>query len=284
MKSSFIIFCISFFSIQASVSQKIGIKDSIILNEVVVQKEISRRKIKEILKKINYNLKNNYYLGTKNYTTEYSTIKNSKDTLLNHKGLLNLDTYILHQKNLENLFLNSSNILFNKSITAFSRFEPSNSANNWLALSLFYDSLHVLNFDFFDINWGYKYKIVTVGNVSTVKFTASKYFTGQFSFDKLSYNLIQIDFHNTNPYYYNIHGLANDLIGIEFESKWKYNKVSIQLDFKEILNNKLVIEKVNAMQELTEFQFKRYSIDSKSVIDRSKNISFTCNLKMKFLE
>jgi hypothetical protein len=274
------------FAFQFCFSQENSIpKDTIGLHEVIIPKEVSRKEMKTILKKIKYNLNNNYYQGFKNYQTNHLSVKNDKDTLVNQKTVNNLDLRILSQSNLEQLLLNSPNNPFKTNTSLYSRFQTNNiNSNYWLALSIFYDSLHVLNFDFFDLSWNYKYKIIKVGNITTVSFTASKYFSGNFSFNNTNYNLIQIDFKNTSPYYYNQYGLQNNSSEIEFESHWIYNNVSFLLDFKETPEGKLILAKLDAMQELTQFEFKRYLPQPKRVIDQDKNIKFYTILNMKILE
>ncbi len=274
------------FAFQFCFSQENTIpKDTVGLHEVIIPKEVSRKEMRIILKKIKYNLTNNYHQGFKNYQTNHLSVKNDKDTLVNQKMLNKLDLRILNQSNLEQLLLGSPNNPFKTNTSPYSRFQTNDTNSNyWLALSIFYDSLHVLNFDFFDLSWNYKYKIIKVDNITTISFTASKYFSGNFSFNSTNYNLIQIDFKNTSPYHYNQYGYQNNSSEIEFESHWIYNNVSFLLDFKETPGGKLILAKLDAMQELTQFEFKRYLPQPKRVIDQDKNIKFYTILNMKILE
>ena len=115
-------------------------------------------------------------------------------------------------------------------------------------------------------------------------FTANRFYSGYFSFNNTNYYLIRIAFKNTIPYDYYSWGYQNNSFGFEFKSQWKYNKVTILLDFTTTLGGKLLLRRLNALQELTQFQFKRYFPDSNRVIDQDKDIKFYTTLNMKFLE
>lgn len=273
-------------SLQFCFSQEKSISnDTIGLHEVIVPRDINRKEMKIILKNIRYNLIYNYHQGyNKNYQTNLLSIKNDSDTLVNSKKINNMDVKNLSQSNLERLFLYTPNNSFKMYILPYSKFETEDSkSNHWLALSIFYDSLHVLNFDFFDLSWNYKYKMIKVGNVTTVYFKANKYFSGDFSFNNTNYRLIQIDFKNSSPYNFNQYGYQNNSSEYEFESHWIYNKVSFQLNFKETHEGKLIVEKLDAMQEITQFKYKRYLPNPQRVIDQDKNIKFYTTLNMRLL-
>lgn len=261
------------------------IKDTIGLNEVIIKKESNRKQIIAIIKKIKNNLRNNYDLNSHNYTTEHFSIKDDKDTLVNRKMINNLDFKILSQSNIKSLLLNSPKNPFHTDTSPYSRFQTSASNSDyWLALSIFYDSLHVLDFDFFDTSRSYKYKISKEEDITTVTFTAYRYYSGYFSFNNTNYNLIRIAFKNTIPYDYYSWGYQNNSMDFEFKSQWKYNRVTILLDFTTSQEGKLLLAKLNAMQELTQFEFKRYFPDSKRVIDQDRNIKFYTTLNMRILE
>ena len=70
----------------------------------------------------------------------------------------------------------------------------------------------------------------------------------------------------------------------EFKSQWKYNRVTVLLNFITTQEGKLLLSKLNAMQELTQFQFKRYLPDSNRVIDQDRNIKFYTTLNMRILK
>ena len=260
-------------------------KDTIGLNEVIIKKESNRKEIKRIITKIKDNLWNNYNVGTLNYLTEHFSVKDDKDTLVNRKMVNNLDLKILSQSNIKSLLLDSPKNPFHTNTSPYSRFQTNASNSDyWLALSIFYDSLHVLEFDFFDTSRSYKYQISKEENITTVTFTANRYYSGYFSFNNSNYNLIRIAFKNTIPYDYYSWGYQNNSFNFEFKSQWKYNRVTILLDFTTTPEGKLLLAKLNAMQELTQFQFKRYFPDSNRVIDQDKNIKFYTTLNMRILE
>jgi hypothetical protein len=287
MKKSYPLFIIlTLFTFQFCFSQENTItKDTIGLNEVIIKKESNRKQIIAIIKKIKNNLRNNYDLNSHNYTTEHFSIKDHKDTLVNRKMINNLDLKILSQSNLESILLNSSKNPFHTNTSPYFRFEPSATNDNyWLALSIFYDSLHVLDFDFFDTSRSYKYQISKEENITTVTFTANRYYSGYFSFNNTNYNLIRIAFKNTQPYSYYINAYEGKKNNNVFESQWKYNRVTILLDFTTTPEGKLLLAKLNAMQELTQFQFKRYLLDPKRIVDQDKNIKFYTTLNMRILE
>ncbi len=284
LRLSFIL--LSLFAFQFCFSQENTItKDTIGLNEVIIKKESNRKEIIGIIKKIKYNVRNNYNQGALNYLTEHFSVKDDKDTLVNRKMINNLDLKILSQSNIKSLLLDSPENPFHTDTSPYSRFQTTASNSDyWLALSIFYDSLHVLDFDFFDTSRSYKYQISKEEDITTVTFTANRYYSGYFSFNNTNYYLIRIAFKNTIPYDYYSWGYQNNSFGFEFKSQWKYNKVTILLDFTTTLGGKLLLRRLNALQELTQFQFKRYFPDSNRVIDQDKDIKFYTTLNMKFLE
>lgn len=257
--------------------------DTINLNEVIVKKEYNRKEIKAIINKIKQNLKGNYTTDKLNYQTNHFSVKDDKDTLVNRKTINNLNAKYLNQTNIFSMLLDDPTNPFHTDTTPYSRFIPiAISSQYWLALSIFYDSLHVINFNFFENISNYTYKISKLDNVTKVTFTASRFYNGYFTFNNSNYNLIRIAFVNTKPYDYYSWGYEGNLF--EFESHWKYNKVTILLDFAETDEGKLLLTKLDAMEELTQFEFKRYLPNSKRVIDQGRNIKFYTTLNMRILE
>lgn len=285
MKKLFLLL-IFFNYFQICYSQEINLmKDTIGLNEVIVKKESNRKEIISIIKKIKNNLRNNYDLNYQNYITEHFSLKDDKDTLINRKMINNLNLKILSYTNIKSNLLNSPNNPFHVDNSPYFRFQSSDSNSDyWLALSIFYDSLKVIDFDFFDTSRGYKYSISIEEEITTVKFSSSRYYSGYFSFNNINYNLIRIAFKNTIPYDYYSWGYHNNSMNFEFKSQWKYNRVTILLDFISTQEGKLLLSKLNAMQELTQFQFKRFLSDSNQIIDQDRNIKFYTTLSMKILE
>lgn len=283
MEKSFC-FLVLICSFQCCFSQERSIfKDTIGLNEVIVKKELNRKEIIEIIKKIKHNLKENYNLNPINYLTNHFSVKDEKDTLVNRKTINNLNAKYLNQTNIFSMLLDDPTNPFHTDTTPYSRFIPiAISSQYWLALSIFYDSLHVINFNFFENISNYTYKISKLDNVTKVTFTASRFYNGYFTFNNSNYNLIRIAFVNTKPYDYYSWGYEGNLF--EFESHWKYNKVTILLDFAETDEGKLLLTKLDAMEELTQFEFKRYLPNSKRVIDQGRNIKFYTTLNMRILE
>lgn len=258
-------------------------KDTISLNEIVITKGNIRKDMMSIIKKIKHNLKENYNLNPINYLTNHFSVKDDKDTLVNRKIINNLNAKYLNQTNIFSMLLDDPTNPFHTDTTPYSRFIPiAISSQYWLALSIFYDSLHVINFNFFENISNYTYKISKLDNVTKVTFTASRFYNGYFTFNNSNYNLIRIAFVNTKPYDYYSWGYEGNLF--EFESHWKYNKVTILLDFAETDEGKLLLTKLDAMEELTQFEFKRYLPNSKRVIDQGRNIKFYTTLNMRILE
>ena len=284
LRLSFIL--LSLFTFQFCFSQENTItKDTIGLNEVIIKKESNRKEIIGIIKKIKYNVRNNYNQGALNYLTEHFSVKDDKDTLVNRKMINNLDLKILSQSNIKSLLLDSPENPFHTDTSPYSRFQTTASNSDyWLALSIFYDSLHVLDFDFFDTSRSYKYQISKEEDITTVTFTANRYYSGYFSFNNTNYNLIRIAFRNTKPFDWYYWGLEGNPQYFEFYSHWKYDKVTILLDFAETDKGRLLLTKLDAMEELTQFEFKRYFPGSKRVIDQDKNIKFYTTLNMRILE
>jgi hypothetical protein len=284
MKKNYILL-ILLCSFQFCFSQKTDLaKDTIGLNEVIIKKESNRKEIIKIIKKIKYNLRNNYNLGALNYLTEHFSLKDDKDTLVNRKIVNNLDLKVLSQSNIKSILLDSPKNPFHTDTSPYYRFEPIATNNDhWLALLIFYDSLHVIDFDFFDASRGYKYKISREGDITKVNFTAKNYYSGYFSFNNTNYNLMRIAFKNTQPYSCYTDAYEGNERNIVFESQWKFNRVTILLDFKTTQEDKLLLTKLNAMQELTQFEFKKYLPDSKTVIDQGSNMKFYTTLNMRAL-
>ena len=277
---------VTLFILQFCFSQeKTVIKDTIGLNEVIIKKESNKNEIKRIITKIKYNLWNNYSEDALNYLTEHFSVKDDKDTLVNRKMINNLNLKILSQSNIKSLLLNSPKNPFHTDTSPYSRFQTSASNSDyWLALSIFYDSLHVLDFDFFDASRSYKYKISKEDDITKVTFTANRYYSGYFSFNNTNYNLIRIAFKNTIPYNYYSWGYQNNSFDFEFKSQWKYNKVTVLLDFTTTQEGRLLLTKCNAMQELTQFEFKRFLPDSNRIVDQDRNVKFYTTLNMRILE
>ncbi|WP_218043747.1 hypothetical protein, partial [Flavobacterium gawalongense] len=253
------------------------------LKEVIIgQKESNRKEMIAILKKIKYNLRENYEQRDINYLTNHFVLKDNKDTLVNRRMLNTLNIKVLSKNNIQWMLNNDSNKSFNTDISAYSRFEPEITEDHWFAFLAYYDSLNVIDFDFFNISNNYKYQISKDTDITTVKFTASRFHSGYFTFSNNNYNLIRIVFMNTKPYNFYVYGWQGNERHLEFTTKWKYNKEIIKLDFTETNNGKLLLVKLDAMEELTNFEFKRYN-DSKRIIDNGINMKFYSTLQMKII-
>lgn len=258
--------------------------DTIGLNEVIVKKVSNRKEISTIIKKIKHNLIENYETEPVNYITNYFSLHNKTDTLVNRKMLNVLNIKSLNFKNISWMLNGDSSNPFHRDTSPYFEFEPTTSENHWLALSIFYDSLKVIDFDFFDMNKFYKYSISREGDVTTVTFKASRYYCGYFTFNSINYNLIRIAFKNTNPYDYYVDGYSRIIDSyLEFTSQWSYNKVTVLLDFAETDKGKLLLKKLNAMQELTKFRSIRFDYTHR-IIARYFNSNFYTTLNMRILE
>lgn len=254
------------------------------LNEVVViRKESNRKEILAILKKIKYNLRENYEQGNVNYLTNHFAIKDNKDTLINRRMLNSLNIKVLSKNNIQWMLNNDFSNSFNADISAYSRFEPEITEDHWFAFLIYYNSLNVLDFDFFNISNDYKYQISKDTDITTIKFTASKFHSGYFTFNNKNYNLIRIAFMNTKPYDFYVYGWQGNEKHLEFTTKWKYYKEIIKLDFIETKRGKLLLANLDAMQELINFEFKRYN-ESKTMIDNGINMKFYTTLQMKIIQ
>ncbi|TRX00375.1 hypothetical protein, partial [Flavobacterium gawalongense] len=170
---------------------------------VVVRKESNRKEMIAILKKIKYNLRENYEQGNINYLTNHFALKDNKDTLVNRKMLNSLNIKVLSKDNIRWMLNDDPNNSFHIDISPYTRFEPQvNDDYHTFALLIYHDSMQIIDFDFFNINNNYNYEISKVDDITTVKFTAHKYYTGYFTFNNKNYNLIRIVFMNTKPYNY----------------------------------------------------------------------------------
>lgn len=259
-------------------------KDTISLNEVVIAKGNNRKEVIKIIEKIKKNLRENYETENVNYITNYFSLHNKTDTLVNRKMLNSLKIKTLNYRNISWMLNGDPKNPFHRDTSPYFVFEPTSSENHWLALSIFYDSLKVIDFDFFDINKFYKYNISISGNVTTVRFTASKYYSGYFSFNNTNYNLIRIAFKNTKPYDYYVNGHSRIIDSyLEFISQWSYNKVTILLDFTETDKGRLLLKKLDAMQELTKFKSTRFDYTNR-IIAQDYNSKFYTTLNMRILE
>ena len=254
------------------------------LNEVVViRKESNRKEILAILKKIKYNLRENYEQGNVNYLTNHFAIKDNKDTLINRRMLNSLNIKVLSKNNIQWMLNNDFSNSFNADISAYSRFEPEITEDHWFAFLIYYNSLNVVDFDFFNISNDYKYQISKDTDITTIKFTASKFHSGYFTFNNKNYNLIRIAFMNTKPYDFYVYGWQGNEKHLEFTTKWKYYKEIIKLDFTETKRGKLLLANLDGMQELINFEFKRYN-ESKTMIDNGINMKFYTTLQMKIIQ
>ena len=259
-------------------------KDTIALKEIVIKKDSNRKEMAAIIKKIKHNLRENYETEYVNYLTNHFSLHDRTDTLVNRKMLNVLKIKSLDNENISWMLDGDPSNPFHRVTSPYLEFEPKEKQGNWLALSIFYDSLKVIDFDFFDMTKNYKYEIVKGATVTTVKFTAPRYYSGYFSFYNVNYNLIRIAFKNTNPYDYYINGYTGNVNRIlEFTSQWSYNKVTILLDFIETDKGKLLLKKLDAMQELTNFRSTRYDYPG-HVIARDFNSKFYTTLSMRLFD
>jgi hypothetical protein len=256
-------------------------QDTIHLKDVAISKKMSNKKeIKTILEKIRYNLRKNYNLGYVDYATKHFSVKDNSDTLVNRTMVNHLDIETLDQFYIHYMLLDDPKNPFHTDTSPYLNYQPYN--NPWLSLSIFYDSLHVIDFDFFHLSYNYKYEISKIDNVTTVQFTANKYFCGYFTFNNKNYNLIRIAFKNTKPYMYYVDSSPKGF-NPEFESEWNYKKVTILVDFKEMDNGRLLLKKLDAMQLLTNFKYCRYNVNH-NLIAQDTNSKFYTTLSMRLLE
>lgn len=259
-------------------------QDTIQLKDVFISdKKTNRKEIKTILEKIRYNLKKNYNLGYVDYTTKHFSVKDNSDTLVNKAMVNHLDIKTLNQFYIHYMLLDDPKNPFHTDTSPYLNYQPDN--NPWLSLSIFYDSLHVIDFDFFYMSYNYKYEISKKDDITTVQFTADKYFCGYFTFNNKNFNLIRIAFKNTKPYqYYSDSSRRHSIYRQpEFESEWNYNKVTVLLDFKEIDNGRLLLEKLSAKQELTNFAYRRYGVNN-TIIAQDPNSKFYTTLSLRLIE
>jgi hypothetical protein len=259
-------------------------QDTIQLKDVVISdKKTNRKEIKTILEKIRYNLRKNYNLGYVDYATKHFSVKDNRDTLVNKVMVNHLDIETLDQFYIHYMLLEDPNNPFYTDTSPYFNYQPHN--DSWLSLSIFYDSLHVIDFDFFHLSYNYKYEMSKIDNVTTVQFTTDKYFCGYFTFNNNNFNIIRIAFKNTKPYkYYSDSSPRNPVFKHpEFESEWNYNKVTVLLDFKEMDDGRLLLKKLDAMQELTNFEYRRYNRNNDLIV-QDRNSKFHTTLSMRLLE
>jgi hypothetical protein len=284
MKKVFLVVAFLFAS-QIYYSQETNMtKDTIGLKEVLLPKGSNKKIIRQYVKQIRKNLRENYNIGAVNYLTDHFFIKDNRDTLANQKTINKLDIKALSLLEIQAMLLNDANN-FHTDASPCIRFEPSVSNNkHWIAFCVYYNSLEVIDYDFFENISNYNYTIAKQDNVTTVTFIGSKYYSGYFSFNSTNYNLIRVMFKNTKPFDRYAWGTEGNPSRLEFNSHWKYNDVLVKLDFAETDNGRLLLKKLDAKEELTQFEFKRYLQDPKRVIDSDRNIKFYTTLSMRILE
>jgi hypothetical protein len=275
------VFVLCFQSLYSQVNVK---KDSIeeLKEVIIINNSSNRNRMKLILKNIKKSLNDNYFQERVNYYTKHFCVKNGNDTLVNKVLINQLILKRLTDKNIENLMLNDPKNTFHTDVSPFARFEPQTQTKHFFGLSIFYASLGVSDFVFFDISKNYKYKIIEEEYITTIKFTGSKYYSGYFIFNNTNYNLKRVIFINASPYDSYFWGdQAN--YRKEFVSNWKFNKVIIKLDFIELKDNRFVLSNLDAMQEITNYEFKRYN-ESNTIIDSGWDLKFYTTLQMKIAE
>jgi hypothetical protein len=273
------------FIVQFSFSQKKTktLNDTIGLKEVVVIKKASNKKdIEEIIKKIKRTLKENYNQGSVNYIIKHFVLKDDKDTLRNKIVQNDLNIKAFSKDNISWMLIDDPLNSFDSDTTPFQKFEPLATEDHWFALSVYYDSLKVIDFDFFNDISNFKYHISVDNDITVVSFTSYKYYKGYFSFNNKNNNLRRIAFMNTRPYDYQIFGYQGGEQSLEFFSNWTYNKVTVKLDFGETDNGKLLLTNLDAMQEMTNFRFKRY-LNPNIVLANGFGLKFYSTLKMKMI-
>lgn len=273
------------FIVQFSFSQKKTktLNDTIGLKEVVVIKKASNKKdIGEIIKKIKRTLKENYNQGSVNYIIKHFVLKDDKDTLRNKIVQNDLNIKALSKDNISWMLIDDPLNSFDSDTTPFQNFEPLVTEDHWFSFSVYYDSLKVIDFDFFNDISNFKYHISVDNDITIVSFTSYKYYKGYFSFNNKNNNLTRIAFMNTRPYDYQIFGYLGGEQSLEFFSNWTYNKVTVKLDFGETDNGKLLLTNLDAMQEMTNFRFKRY-LNPNIVIANGFGLKFYSTLKMKMI-
>ena len=275
------------FTFSICYGQKFDItKDTTALKDVVIVNGSNKKMIRQFVKHIKKNLRENYNLGAVNYLTNHLFVKDDKDTLVNRKMLNNLNIKVLSEFEIDAMLLNDPKNPFRIDTSPYFRFESSVTTNNshGVALSAYRNSLRVNDYDFFDNISNYTYKITVIDNVTTVTFTNPMRYSGYFCFNNTNYNLIRVAFKNNKPIDWYYWGLEGNPQQLEFYSHWKFNKLTVLLDFTETDKGKLLLTKLDAMEEMAQFEFKRYSPGSNRVIDQDKNIKFYTTLNMRILE
>jgi hypothetical protein len=283
MKKGFLLF-ILLFVFQYFYGQETNTtKDTIGLKEVLIPKGSNKKIIRKYVKQIRKNLRENYNLDAVNYLTDHFSVKDNRDTLINRKTINNLDIKALSQSNIHNMLLDDPKNPFHTDTSPYARLEPSVSNNNhWLALSIFHNSMHVIDYDFFENISNYVYTISKQENITTVTFEGSN--SGYFSFNSTNFNLIRVMFNNSKPFVWSAWGTEGNPQKLEFYAQWKYNNVLIKLDFTTTDKGRLLLKKLDAMEEITQFDFKRYQSESQRVIDSDRNIKFYTTLSMRIME
>ena len=268
-----IFYLLILFSLQTGFAQ-----DTIVHLKAVDVKNI---KIATILKKIKYELRENYSQENTDYFIKQFSIRDNIDTLVDRKNSKKLNLKTLDKRNLQLMLTGNKQDPFHNDTSSYFAYEPTVTEDHWLALSIYYDSMKVIDFDFFNtINYHYNYEIIKDDeNSTTVKFSADRYYTGYFTYNNKNFHLIRIAFKNTKPYYYSVISMRSS----EFISQWKYNNVTIKLDFKDDIHDKLFLDNLDAMQELTNFYCKRFDDQGKK-ISQFEDLSFYSTLSMRFIQ
>jgi hypothetical protein len=279
MKSKLLIFAFLFFQVNYA-------QDSLktnSLDEVKITKKISKKVVKGIIGKILDNLRNNYETDSRNYHIKHFSVKNNNDTLINKAKPVFFKIKNLTQKNIaEELRGNYSNSFY-VDVSPYSSYEPDLDSTHWLAMSIFYDSMKVIDFDFFKYFSTYDYTLIDNGESKTIKFYAKLYYEGYFTYDK-NYNIQRIIFKSTKKYdYYVLGHVKNPQNYLEFKSDWEYNKVAIKLDFEITSSNKLLLSSLSSMQELTNFKYSRFNEFGRR-IGGDSGIKFYTTFQMNLLK
>ena len=185
---------------------------------------------------------------------------------------------MLTQRNLKLMLLSNYQDPFHVDVSPYFAYEPTVTEDHWLALSIYYDSMKVIDFDFFYPTKNYNYEIIRADeNTTTVKFHAHRFYEGYFTFNTKNFHLTRVAFKNTEPYF------IYNRFESDFISRWKYNRVTVKLDFRDNAQGKLFLYNLDAMQELTNFRSKRLG-SSGRVVERHDNLHFYSTLNMKQVE
>jgi hypothetical protein len=254
------------------------------LEDVTISKKVSKKTIRSIISKILINLKNNYETDSYNYFTKHISVKDYRDTLVNKVKPISFQIKNLTKKNVNEVFRgNYSNSCFIDVSPYFDYESQFDTTNHWLAMSIFNDSMKVIDFNFFNYISDYEYILTQDGDLRTIRFNGSSLYEGYFTYDR-NYNINRIIFKNSGRNNFGTTGHSSEYKdGLEFKSNWVYNKEAMKLDFEVTEKGKLLLSSLSAFQEITNFKYTRYSTDGQRVSGDS-HVKFYTTFQMNLLK